>query len=186
MAKKGTQHPAFWLVLIQWVLAFQWIHSGWGKFQGSTFMNSAASTLNSYAGKTSFTFYADFLRSTVAPNAWLVANFVRFGELAVGFSMLVGGIALLWYPKFRRYVLFWLAVTMSAAALINLNYFWAASDAHPSVWGMNAVMGLSQGVIAAYYIIETAKTENSLILKAAKTRVVTSGRRLAQIKKRKT
>ena len=142
-----------WLVLIQFVLAYEWLHSGWGKWSETGFISNIAKTLSSFADKTPFTHYGDFLRNIAIYNAELFGNIIRTGEILVGTALVVGGILLLYKKNLPEPATWLLAIALLGGALMNLNFFLAAGSTSPSTWGVNMVMGLIHLILAIYYVI---------------------------------
>lgn len=140
-----------WLTLIQFVLAYQWLHSGWGKWSAPGFINNIGSTLAGYATKTPHAWYADFLGTVVVPNAALFGNMIRTGELAVGIALLLGGLLLLKNKKLPTGLSWLLVVANLGGALMNLNFYLATGATSPSSAGINIVMCLTHLVLAGFY-----------------------------------
>jgi thiosulfate dehydrogenase (quinone) large subunit len=141
-----------WVVLIQWVLAYEWLHSGWGKWSSPGFITNISKTLEGFAAKTPYTVYGDFLRGTAIPNAELFGNMIRGGEVLVGLALVIGGLLLLWKKRIPTYVSWIVAASLFGGALMNLNFFVAAGWSSPAVWGVNMVMGLINLILAILYI----------------------------------
>lgn len=140
-----------WLVLVQFILGFEWLHASWGKWTEVGFMANITKTLTGFATQTTFPVYGDFLRSVAIPNAELFGNFIRTGEILVGVAFVLGGILLL-AKKYLSTTTLWLVATaMLGGALMNLNFYLAAGASSPSTWGLNVIMGLIQLVLAIYY-----------------------------------
>ena len=141
-----------WLVLIQFVLAYEWLHSGYGKWVEAGFMTNIGKTLNNFADKTPYTLYGDFLQGIAVPNSELFGNVIRTGEILVGITLIVGGI-LLFHKRYLPKPASWLiAITLLGGAFMNLNFFLAAGSTSPSTWGVNMVMGFIHLILAIYYI----------------------------------
>jgi hypothetical protein len=141
-----------WLVFVQWVLAFEWLHSGWGKWSAPGFMDNIGKSLEGFAAKTPYTAYASFLKSSVVPNAELFGNTIRTGELAVGVALALGGILLLTQKRLPAVATWLLAIACFGGALMNLNFFLASGWSSPSTWGVNMVMGLALFILGVYYL----------------------------------
>jgi uncharacterized membrane protein YphA (DoxX/SURF4 family) len=142
-----------WLILIQWVLAYQWLHSGWGKWTQIGFMSNISKSLEGFAAKTSYTIYSGFLKSTAIPNAELFGNLIRGGEIAVGIALVLGGILLLKLKHLPTYAIWLVIIAFFGGALMNLNFFLAAGWTSPSTWGVNVVMGLTHLILGLYYLL---------------------------------
>ena len=142
-----------WLVLIQWALAVEWLHSGWGKWSQPGFMANIGKTLMGFADKTPYTSYGSFLRNTAVANAEMFGNAIRTGEILVGAALVLGGIMLLAKKSLPAPVTWLMVIALLGAAVMNFNFFFAAGWSSPSTWGVNLVMGLIQLILALYYII---------------------------------
>ena len=152
MAKKINQQ-ALWMVLMQGVIAFEWLKSGIGKFTKPGFMNSIEQTMTVFATKTPHQWYSEFLRANVIPNANYFGNVVRWTEVLVGITLLAAGIALVRQGKLSFLLHKVLLVALLGGALLNLNFYFAAGWSSPSTEGINIVMGLVQLVLVAYYAV---------------------------------
>ncbi len=142
-----------WLVLIQWVLAFEWLHSGWGKWAESGFIDNISKTLQTFAAKTPYTSYGEFLTSIAVPNADLFGNLIRLGEMGVGLALAIGGIWLVYKKTIPSYVVAILVIASIGGALMNLNFFLASGWSSPSTWGLNLLMFSVHVIFAIYYIV---------------------------------
>ncbi len=141
-----------WLVLIQFVLAFEWLHSGWGKWAGPGFMDNIGKTLEGFAAKTPYKAYGAFLTNNAVPNADLFGNSIRLGEMGVGIALVLSGIILLTQKRLPSWTVAVTAIALLGGALMNLNFFLASGWSSPSTWGVNMVMGFIHLIIAIYYI----------------------------------
>lgn len=149
-----------WLVLIQFVLAYEWLHSGWGKWAEAGFITNIGKTLGGFADKTPYAAYGDFLRSNAIPNAELFGNVIRSGEMLVGIALLLGGILLLYKKNLPQLATWILAIALLGGALMNLNFFLAAGSTSPSTWGVNMVMGFVHLILAVYYFTNRKELAN--------------------------
>ena len=141
-----------WLVLIQWVLAYEWLHSGWGKWSDPAFMAGIGKSLAGFAAKTPYGWYANFLKSTAIPNAQVFGNVTRSGELLVGTALLLGGIVLLARKRLPAVAIWLVAIACFGGALMNVNFYLSAGWSSPSTSGINLVMGLVELILGIYYI----------------------------------
>ncbi len=142
-----------WLVLIQWVLAYEWLQAAWEKFSKPDFINSISNTLAAFASKTSYGFYSHFLTSVGIPHAHLFGELVRYGELLIGAGLLVGGYMILTLRKLAKWQIALLITALLGGALLNLNFYWAAGWSGPSTSGINVVMGWISLILAIHYIV---------------------------------
>jgi hypothetical protein len=141
-----------WLVLIQFVLAYEWLHSAWGKWAGPGFMDNIGKTLDGFAAKTPYTQYGTFLKNVASSNAELFGNSIRLGEMGVGIGLALGGIILLSQKRLKSWMVAVLIVAFFGGAIMNLNFFLAAGWSSPSTWGVNMVMGFVHLILGAYYL----------------------------------
>jgi hypothetical protein len=152
MAKKLNQH-FLWIVLIQGVIAFEWLKSGLGKFTKPGFMNSIEQTMTAFAAKTPHQWYSEFLKANVIPNANYFGNLVRWSEVLFGVILVTGGLALMRQNRLSFWMHKVLVIALLGGALLNLNFYFAAGWSSPSTEGINIVMSLVQLVLAAYYLV---------------------------------
>ncbi len=89
-----------WLAVRLYV-GYEWLMAGWHKLLNPAwFGNEAGASITGFVtgalAKTAGEhpdvtgWYASFLQSTVLPNAWVWANAITLGELAVGLGLIVG------------------------------------------------------------------------------------------------
>jgi thiosulfate dehydrogenase (quinone) large subunit len=140
-----------WLVLMQWILAFQWLHSGWGKWSGPGFMNNIGKTLSGFATNNPHGWYSEFLRNTAIPNAELFGNSIRAGEILVGIALVLAGVLLLTKKRLPQTATWVLLVALAGGLLMNINFYFAAGWSSPSTWGINIVMALVHIVLGLFY-----------------------------------
>jgi len=141
-----------WLVLVQWVLAFEWLHSGWGKWSDPAFITNIGKTLTAFAAKNPSPWYTNFLNNTALPHAETFGNAIRTGELSVGIVLALMGLLLLAKKRLAPAGVWIMIIALFAAALMNLNFYLAAGWTSPSTSGINVVMGLIHIVLALYYV----------------------------------
>src|SRR6185503_12697071 len=141
-----------WIVLVQWVLAFKWLHSGWGKWAAPGFMDNIGKALAGFADKNPCPWYANFLNSTIIPHADTFGNAIRTGELLVGVILALAGLLLLAKRRLSPAATWILVLAFFGAALMKLNFYLAAGWTSPSTWGVNLVMGLIHLILGLYYL----------------------------------
>lgn len=140
-----------WLILIQLVIAFAWLKSGWGKFSSPGFMSNISQTMANFAAKTPYEWYGSFLDSFVLPNAELFGNLVRYGEVLTGTTLVIGGLWLLVNGSYRNWAGALVLVALISGFLLNFNFYFASGWSGASTEGVNLVMGLVQLVLVLYY-----------------------------------
>ncbi len=141
-----------WLVLIQWALAIEWLHSGWGKWSDPGFINNIGKTLETFAAKTPYKSYGSFLSSNVVPNAHTFGNMIRSGEVLVGLALALSGLWLINRKMLPMWGIWAVIIACFGAALMNLNFFLASGWSSPSTWGVNLIMCLIEIVLGVFYI----------------------------------
>ena len=154
---KKTDH--YWLVLVQWVIAAEWLLSGVGKFTKPDFMNGIASTLKAFEAKTNFEWYQSLMSNWLVPNAQLIGNVVRVSEVGIALALLVLGYLSIQRKKVSQTLVMGLVVALYAGALLNLNFYLAAGWSSPSTKGVNIVMGLVQAILGTYYLLRLKETK---------------------------
>lgn len=147
-----TTVPIIWLTLVQAAVAFEWLRGGLEKFQRPNFMQSIDKTLVMFADKSKYGFYADFLRTVAVPRPVLFGNIVRVSELLAVCGLTVGNATLVWWPGLHSAACGLLALTLLMGALLNLNFYLAASWSNPSVSSINTLMGLTQLILGIFFI----------------------------------
>lgn len=144
---------ATWLVLIQWALAVEWLHSGWGKWSGPGFMGNIGKTFIGFTAKNPNGWYVSFLNSTATPHAIVFGNIIRSGELLIGIALVLGGVLLLAKKRLPAVAIWLLVVAFFGGALMNLNFYFAAGWTSPSTWGVNVVMCLAELILGLCYLL---------------------------------
>jgi uncharacterized membrane protein YphA (DoxX/SURF4 family) len=139
-----------WLALIQLVLAYEWLHSAWGKFTQADYLEGMNKTLGFFATKNPHEGYANYLQNSVMPNAEVFGQVVRFSELTGGLLLLAGAF-LVWRGRLSKLMCAVLAAASLGLAVMNWNFYMAASHTGPSTAGINVVMGFTELILAAFY-----------------------------------
>lgn len=140
-----------WLILIQWVIAFEWIHASFPKWTDAKFIDNISKTLESFAATSSYPSYSNFLTSVAIPHAELFGQIIRSAELAVGLALVLSGILMLSKKYLPEYVTWLTAIACFGGALMNLNFFMASGSTSPSAWGLNLMMAFIQIILGIYY-----------------------------------
>jgi thiosulfate dehydrogenase [quinone] large subunit len=122
----GERRNELALTGVRMTVALIFINSAWGKLTNPNIVASFKGTNATFAGKTSFGFYKDFLTGFVGPNADWFAYFVAYGEMFAGIALLLGLLT---------------NAGAIAAFLLNLNFWMAASNTSASTAGINIAMG---------------------------------------------
>src|SRR4051812_36629935 len=115
--------PIFWLVLIQFVLALEWLVAGWEKWAKPDFMKGIGGTLGVFEHKTTFHGYATFMHAQITPHASLVGNVVRLSELLIAAALIGVGALALTKTRLSATWRWTIAITLLWAAFLNLNFY---------------------------------------------------------------
>jgi hypothetical protein len=121
-----------------------------------------AKTLGLFASKNPTTWYKDLLTGTGIPNATTFGWLIAYGELVVGIALLLAAAVYLFYGAGIDPVTRWIVPTGAVVALIggaflNANFWFAAGWLSVSTDSVNAVMFLTQLVLAGatiYFLIQ--------------------------------
>ena len=119
------------LLLLRLSISYIWLSAGLSKLFNPKFLDAFPGTISSFASKTHFSFYADFLRDNILPNSQIFAQLTIWGEILAGVAFLLG------FP---------LAIAVVVGVFMNLNYYFVATSA-PSQF-LNILLIFSQ--CAAY------------------------------------
>ncbi len=141
-----------WIVLVQWVLAYEWLHAGYGKWTSPAFMNSIGGTLVNFAENSKFEWYTNFLRTSLIPNAELAGNIIRSSELLIAIAFILGGALLLRAKPLNWLWLWFLILAFFGGAAMNLNFYLPSGRLSPSSAGINILMGLIQIIFGICYL----------------------------------
>jgi len=117
-----TKTSIFWLI-VRLYIGYEWVVAGWAKVTsplwfGSTAGGPITGFLMGALKKTSgahpdvSTWYADFLKSAVIPNAAVFSNAVAVGELLVGVALILG---------------IFTGIAAFFGAFMNMNYLFAGT-----------------------------------------------------------
>ncbi len=122
---------------MRWAIAIEWLNSGIGKMNNPKYLPGFAATNASFAKTNSFGWYRDFLTGTVIPNATFWGTLTMYGEVLVGFALLLGLMTNVGFVGgFLLNLNFWLAANQTGASTFGVNYIMA---------GMTVALLLSKG-----------------------------------------
>jgi hypothetical protein len=130
-----------WLIVMQLVLAHQWLVSGVNKLLDPHFGTQLVPVLRGSTQGNPYGWYATFLRVVVLPNHALFALAVQVMEPAIGLALLLG--AGLWVVRPRELVTIYGGLAASAALVgsvgLSLNYFFQGGTYLPWINSGNAL-----------------------------------------------
>ena len=123
------------LLTIQAFLGYEWLMSGLTKVVRGGFPSGLADELTEKS-KGAAGWYADFLESTVIPNAKLFGYLIMLGEMLIGVVLIAAAAAWLWrWERLshggRVAVLAGTALASVAAIFMNVNFHVANGSSHP-------------------------------------------------------
>jgi uncharacterized membrane protein YphA (DoxX/SURF4 family) len=143
--------------LVQAVIGYEWVKAGWEKIIDPNFVTGMAKTLGVFASKNPTTWYKDLLTGTGIPNATTLGWLIAYGEFLVGIALLVAAAVYLFYgagidPVTRWIVPIGAVVALIGGAFMSANFWFAAGWLSVSTDSVNAVMFLTQLVLAGMTI----------------------------------
>jgi uncharacterized membrane protein YphA (DoxX/SURF4 family) len=146
--KKGSR-PQQALTFLRVMTGAYFLYQGMQKFNNPQFASTLGGTLQQWAAHNPIIPYKNFLLHFAIPNASHLAQWVTDGELAVGFSYVLG-----------------LFVSASAplAVFLNLNFLLAAQHMYPGLLEINA------GFIVISFILYWGETGRYFGLDALRTK----------------
>lgn len=145
------------IALVQAVIGFEWVKAGWEKVSDPHFVSGMTGTLGFFASRNPTGWYKSLLIGTGIPNATAFGWLVAYGELLIGIALLVAAAVYLFYgvgsDVISRFVVsIGAVVALIGGAFLNANFWFAAGWISVSTDGMNAMMFLTQLVLAGVTI----------------------------------
>jgi len=137
------------LIMIQLIMAYVWLTSGWNKLTDPEFVRGMSKTLERFAGENPFGYYKSFLTTYAMPNAETFGHLVVWGEIASGAALVVGAITLVYTTEkqFGRLAYVTSSLGLAGGAFLNAMFYFAAGWMSPSTHGLNLVMFLVQIIL---------------------------------------
>lgn len=130
-----------WLIVMQLVLAYQWVVSGINKLLDPNFGTQLVPLLRGSTQSNPYGWYAILLRTVVLPNHALFALAVQVMEPAIGLALLLG--AGLWIVRPHGQLTVYGCLAASAALVgsigLSLNYFFQGGTYLPWINSGNAL-----------------------------------------------
>lgn len=170
LAARQTGIPAVACVLLQLILAYEWLISGLDKIGTARFDSQLVVVLQQGTQGSRYGWYVSLLHQFVLPNHSLFALLVQVTEPALGLALLLGGSLGLLRPYTR--IIVYGALAASAAllgsAFLSLNYFFQGNCPIPWINTSNSfVPGVNINILVALI---------SLVLLAANLRLLYQSR----------
>lgn len=159
-----------WLLLIQIVIGYEWLHGGLEKLEtGGKFVAGLPQTLARFAEKNPYPWMKAFLTGPATTSATLFGNLVQWGELLTGLGLIAGALYLLFLAPRLNGVLRRVAGILVAIALLGgmtMNAFFGLAAGHtsPSTSGINLVMFFSQVMLLGFWIGVILQPVEELVL----------------------
>jgi hypothetical protein len=149
------------LLAIQGLLAYEWLHAGWGKVSTPDFVRNLAKTFSAFAAKNPYGWYKAFLEGFATRNATLFAYAIELSQLVIGLTLLAA-IGVMLYAKTnesRRAAMFAATVALFGGALMNANFYLASGWMSPSSSGLNLVMFWIQVTLASTWLSAASRSK---------------------------
>lgn len=148
----GSEKAAvFGVRLVQAVIGYEWLMSGYEKIVDPAFLGGIPKTLAYFASKNPYSWYRAYLEGSATQYAGYLGYAVVWGELLAGIGLIVAACA----TYARNEMIRKAAACVSVCALIggllmSANFFFAAGWTGPGTKGMNVVMFWTQ--LALLYV----------------------------------
>ena len=141
-------------LLIQCIIAYEWISGGWSKLASRSFAQSMEKTLFHFEQGNPHGWYIRSILSFAKQHAELFGQLVQWGEILTGIGLLVG---LLLYvfsknPSVREGVALISILALLGGLLMNLNFYVAAGWTSPSTSGLNVLMFWTEGALLLFWV----------------------------------
>ena len=145
------------IALVQAVIGYEWVKAGWEKVSDPHFVSGMGKTLGLFASKNPTGWYKDLLTGTGIPNATFFGWLIAYGELVVGIALVLAaayylveafyGIGI---DAFSKWIVpIGSVVALIGAAFMSANFWFAAGWLSVSTDSVNAVLFLTEIVLAA-------------------------------------
>jgi hypothetical protein len=145
--------PNKWIVFIQWIVALQWLRLAGSMFTQGVPHQSSLTVGDSMQVLANLPGYEVILPPDVINYAAVLTNTFFYGSMAVGILLLgVGGWMLFHKPLRLRPVTLTMLLLLSGM-LLHLIMHTVSPDANSLIGNTAFMMGLSQGVLALYYLV---------------------------------
>lgn len=158
------------IALVQAIFGYEWIKGGWEKVSDPNFVGGMSKTLTGFASQNPTGWYKDLLTNVGIPNATFFGWLVGYAEFVVGIALVLAAAVYLFYGSsglrldaISKYVApIGSVVALIVAAFLNANFWFAAGWRSVSTDGLNALMFLTECVLAGatvYFMLETVEHE---------------------------
>lgn len=121
-----------------------WLRSSIGKITGGKFVAALAPTLGKFASNNPNSWYSDFLKGTVIPNATFFGSLIMWGEFLSSVSIILGSLYLLLNKKENKIVEYLFLVGLIGGIFLNINFYFASGWMSPSTESLNLLMFVIQ------------------------------------------
>lgn len=158
------QHPSFAILLVQLVLAYEWLHGGWEKLQGGVFVSGIVKTLARFEEGNPNAWYVHSLLQTAKDAPRLFGQLVQWGELSVGMGLFASVVACLFFSQnlaLRRPIAIITILALVGGLWMNANFYFAAGWTSASTSGLNVLMFWVQLSLLIFWIQNYFKQTSS-------------------------
>jgi hypothetical protein len=149
------------LLAIQCLLAYEWLHAGWGKVSSPDFVRNLDKTFAAFAAKNPHEWYKGFLEGFATKNSVLFGYTIELSQLLIGLALVATATAIVYVKdaEGRRAASFVAAVALLGGSLMNANFYMASGWMSPSSNGLNLVMFWTQLILAYAWISSTERSK---------------------------
>lgn len=149
-------HPQLAPFLIQLMIAYTWVESGWEKLAKGSFPADISKSLAAFANKNPHSLYANGILMYARQNAEAFGQLVQWGELLTGLGLVA---SVLVYLFLKNLVWRQIAVVVGVLAflggmLMSINFYYAAGWMSVSTSGLNALLFWLQLILMLNWIKE--------------------------------
>lgn len=145
------------LLLIQLLIAYEWLTASWSKIANADFIVDMNKTLAFFAGKNPFAWYKEFLLGPATQNSAMFARLVEYGELAVGLALAISALALLIWQKHNRLGSIMAIIGLIVGMFLSANFYFAAGWTGVATKSLNVILFWLQAILAGNWLIRMRK-----------------------------
>lgn len=149
------------LLLVQLIISFEWLRSGWEKVSNKAFVPGMGKTLGVFAAKNPHAAYKSFLTGYAIPHSAVFGVLTSWGEVLTGIGLGLTALMLIFNKK-MPYAKFIAMAALVGSLLMNANYWMAAGWISPSNDGSNITMFLVAAVLLCAWLMAFKPAEKPL------------------------
>ena len=151
------RHPQLAPLLIQLVIAVEWIEAGVAKLQSGTFAATLPKTVEHFSQGNPHAWYVTSVLQLAGQHPNLFASLVQWGEVLTGLGLAIGALIALFKSttNLGRSAAWLSFVALVGGLWMNLHFYLAAGWTSPSTGGLNVLMLGAELSLLLYWIQST-------------------------------